>query len=112
VYSARYAGENASYEQNVEKLLFELRDSENRKARFRTVISLLLDGKEYLFEGVAEGKIIREQKGMQGFGYDPVFVLEGYDKTFAEMDPKLKNSLSHRAWAVKKLADFLLSSNR
>ena len=112
VYSARYAAENASYEQNVDKLLHELRDSENRKARFRTVISLLLNGKEHLFEGEVEGKIIRERKGAHGFGYDPVFVPDGYDLSFAEMDPELKNSLSHRAKAVKKLADFLLSSTR
>lgn len=108
VYSARYAGANASYEQNVDKLLSELHDSENRKARFRTVISLLLNGEEYFFEGIVEGKIINERKGSGGFGYDPVFVPDGYEQSFAEMDANLKNSISHRAKAVQKLAKFLL----
>lgn len=108
VYSARYAGENASYEQNVEKLLSELGNSKNRRARFRTIISLLMHGKEYFFEGVVEGKIISERKGDHGFGYDPVFVPDGYEQTFAEMDAALKNSISHRAKAVQKLVDFLL----
>ena len=111
IYSARYAGKNASYEQNVDKLLLELDNLQNRKARFRTVISLLLNGEEYFFEGVIEGMIISERKGINGFGYDPVFVPDGYEQTFAEMDPKLKNSLSHRARAVKKLADFLLGNS-
>jgi XTP/dITP diphosphohydrolase len=108
VYSARYAGENASYEQNVDKLLKELDAFENRKARFRTVISLMMDGKEHFFEGVVEGRIIKVRKGSSGFGYDPVFVPDGYTQTFAEMDANLKNSISHRAKAIQKLADFLL----
>ncbi len=111
VYSARYAGENASYEQNVDKLLMELGHSGNRAARFRTVISLMLTGKEYLFEGVVEGKITRERKGSSGFGYDPVFLPDGYEQTFAEMDATLKNSISHRARAIQKLADFLLHNS-
>lgn len=108
VYSARYAGENASYGQNVDKLLSELYNSENRKAGFRTVISLLLNGEEYFFEGVVEGRILKERKGIGGFGYDPVFVPDGYQLSFAEMDTSLKNSISHRAKAVQKLAEFLL----
>ncbi|MCB2208843.1 MAG: non-canonical purine NTP diphosphatase [Bacteroidetes bacterium] len=108
VYSARYAGENASYEQNVDKLLTELNHKENRKARFRTVISLMMNHKEYFFEGVVNGRIINQRKGNSGFGYDPVFVPDGYDQTFAEMDASLKNSISHRGKAIQKLADFLL----
>lgn len=110
VYSARYAGENASYEQNVDKLLMEMEASVDRKARFRTVISLMMDGIEYFFEGVVEGRIIRQRKGNSGFGYDPVFVPDGYEKTFAEMDASLKNNISHRARAIQKLADFLLNN--
>lgn len=108
VCSARYAGENASYQQNVDKLLQELAGKENRNARFRTIISLVLDGKEYLFDGVVEGKIISNKKGNAGFGYDPVFIPDGYKQTFAEMDTALKNNISHRAIATKKLSDFLL----
>jgi len=108
VYSARYAGENTSYEQNVDKLLSEMNHKENRKGRFRTVISLMMDYKEYFFEGVVDGRIIKHRKGNSGFGYDPVFVPDGYDQTFAEMDASLKNSISHRGKAIQKLADFLL----
>jgi XTP/dITP diphosphohydrolase len=108
VYSARYAGENASYEQNVDKLLQQMEGKDKRKARFRTVVSLVMEGKEYLFEGAIEGKIIHERKGSGGFGYDPVFVPDGYTQTFAEMNANMKNSISHRAKAIQKLADFLL----
>jgi XTP/dITP diphosphohydrolase len=108
VYSARYAGKNASYEQNVDKLLQQMEGKDKRKARFRTVVSLVMEGKEYLFEGAIEGKIIHERKGSGGFGYDPVFVPDGYTQTFAEMNANMKNSISHRAKAVQKLADFLL----
>lgn len=108
VYSARYAGENTSYEQNVDKLLLELAGKTNPKARFRTVISLVMEGREYLFEGTVEGKIIKERKGSGGFGYDPVFVPDGYEQSFAEMDANLKNRISHRVKAVQKLANFLL----
>lgn len=110
VYSARYAGENASYEQNVDKLLLELAGKTNRDARFRTVISLVMDDKEYQFEGIVDGKIINERKGKDGFGYDPVFMPNGYDQTLAEMDASLKNSISHRAKAVQKLVKFLFQN--
>jgi XTP/dITP diphosphohydrolase len=107
VYSARYAGEGCSYDDNVTKLLQELNGQSNRNARFRTVIALIMGGKVHLFEGMINGKIIHERRGTSGFGYDPVFVPDGYDLTFAEMPPELKNSISHRALAVNKLAEFL-----
>ncbi|MCD8044100.1 MAG: non-canonical purine NTP diphosphatase [Tannerellaceae bacterium] len=107
VYSARYAGEAHNAEANMQKLLKELEGAENRKARFRTVIALLLDGKEYIFEGIVNGKIIEEKRGNEGFGYDPVFVPDGYNQTFAELGMDIKNNISHRAQAIKKLADFL-----
>lgn len=108
VYSARYAGEGCSYNDNVEKLLLELKGKPKRKARFKTVIALALNGKETLFEGIINGTIIHEKRGISGFGYDPVFVPDGYDQTFAEMSPELKNTISHRALAVKKLAESLM----
>ena len=80
---------------------------ENRKAQFRTAISLIINGKEYLFEGIIKGNIIKEKRGNSGFGYDPIFVPEGYDKTFAELGNEIKNKISHRALAVNKLCDFL-----
>lgn len=107
VYSARYAGENASYADNVSKLLKAMEGKTNRKARFRTIISLVLDAAEHRFEGVIHGKIIENPRGAQGFGYDPVFVPDGYEQTFAEMDPDLKNKISHRGLAVEKLVRFL-----
>ncbi len=107
VYSARYAGEKATYEDNVNKLLFEMKGQTNRKAAFKTVISLILDGKEYLFEGKVEGKIVPVKRGAGGFGYDPVFLPAGFDKTFSEMPPELKNKISHRGKATAKLVDFL-----
>jgi XTP/dITP diphosphohydrolase len=107
VKSARYAGEARSFDDNIEKLLTKLTSSENKTARFRTVISLILDGKEYLFEGICTGKIIAERKGVNGFGYDPVFVPDGSDKTFAEMDMAGKNIFSHRKKAMEKLLNFL-----
>lgn len=107
VYSARYAGKNATFRMNNEKLLSEMGDTNNRRAIFKTVIALILHGKEYLFEGIVEGKIIRELKGMDGFGYDPLFLPDGYDKTYAEMSLAEKNKMSHRYLAVKKLIDFL-----
>ncbi|MBN2638568.1 MAG: non-canonical purine NTP diphosphatase [Bacteroidales bacterium] len=107
VYSARYAGENATYDQNVEKLLNEMTGETDRSARFKTVISLLIEGKEYFFEGVVEGKIIHQRKGKDGFGYDPVFVPQGYEETFAEMSLDQKNQISHRGRAVRKLVSFL-----
>lgn len=107
VYSARYAGEPKNDEKNIDKLLKELKHKTDRSAQFRTVISLLLEGKEYLFEGAIKGSIITERRGINGFGYDPIFVPEGYDKTFAEIDISEKNVISHRAIAVQKLIDFL-----
>ena len=108
VYSARYAGgEGHDAQANMLKLLHELEGKENRKAQFRTAISLILDGKEYLFEGVIKGEIIKEKRGDSGFGYDPVFMPEGYDRTFAELGNDIKNQISHRALAVQKLCEFL-----
>ncbi len=107
VYSARYAGEKATYEDNVNKLLFEMQGQTNRKAAFKTVISLILDGKEYLFEGKVEGEIVTDKRGVGGFGYDPVFLPEGFNKTFSEMAPEVKNKISHRGRATAKLVDFL-----
>lgn len=107
VYSARYAGEPKSDEKNMIKLLEELKNKTNRKAHFKCVIALILDGKEILFEGILNGKIIPEKSGTNGFGYDPVFLPENSLKTLAEMSMEEKNKISHRAIAVKKLADFL-----
>lgn len=108
VYSARYAGgEGHNAEANMLKLLHEMEGKENRKAQFRTAISLILDGKEYLFEGIIKGEIIKEKRGDSGFGYDPVFIPEGYNRTFAELGNDIKNRISHRALAVNKLCDFL-----
>ena len=107
VKSARYAGEGRSMEENMQKLLDKLAGQENRQARFRTVISLWLDGKEHLFEGICPGTIIKEKKGAGGFGYDPIFVPNGSAKTFAEMDMAEKNLFSHRKKAIEKLINFL-----
>ncbi|MDX5477973.1 MAG: RdgB/HAM1 family non-canonical purine NTP pyrophosphatase, partial [Cyclobacteriaceae bacterium] len=107
VYSGRYAGEPRSDERNLEKLLREMHGITNRKARFRTVIALIQGGKEYAFEGVAEGEIIKEKTGTGGFGYDPVFKPTGYDKTFAELSMEEKNQISHRGKAVQALIKFL-----
>ena len=107
VYSARYAGEQKNAEDNMNKLLSELQDKSNRKARFRTVIALILNGKEYLFEGEVKGIIEKEKRGNEGFGYDPIFTPDGYDKTFAELSMETKNTISHRGRAVAKLIDFL-----
>ena len=106
VYSARYAGENASYEDNVRKLLKELEGKTNRKAAFVTVIAVIIDGKEHLFEGRIEGEIIKETRGTGGFGYDPVFLPAGSELTFAEMEESLKNKMSHRAVALNKMLGY------
>lgn len=108
VYSARYAGEACRPEDNMEKLLAEMKETENRRAQFRTVIALRCNGENHLFEGVIRGSIIREKKGNEGFGYDPIFMPEGYDKTFAELGTEVKNQISHRAVATGKLMHFLL----
>ena len=107
VFSARYAGDGHDSEANMQKLLKELEGKENRKAQFRTAICLIIEGKEYLFEGIVKGKIIEEKRGGAGFGYDPIFVPEGYDQTFAELGNDIKNTISHRARAVEKLCTFL-----
>jgi XTP/dITP diphosphohydrolase len=107
VHSARYAGEEKSFDKNIEKLLNELSGESNRDAQFRTVISLMVDRKEWLFEGVCKGQIIREKRGTSGFGYDPVFVPRGSQKTFAEMSMEEKNRFSHRKKAADQLISFL-----
>jgi len=107
VKSARYAGDDRSFDKNIDKLLTKLASTPNRRARFRTVISLIIEGNETLFEGIASGKIIESRKGSKGFGYDPVFVPDGSDKTFAEMDIEEKNRYSHRKKATEKLITFL-----
>ena len=107
VYSARFAGEECNSEKNIDKLLSGLKGIENRKARFRTVIALLKGEKEEEFEGVIYGNISHERHGEGGFGYDKVFVPENYDRTFAEMLPEEKNSISHRAKATRLLIEFL-----
>ena len=109
VYSARYAGPGHDAQANMRKLLCEMEGKENRKARFRTVIALILDGKEYLFDGIINGVITAEKKGESGFGYDPIFMPDGYTQTFAELGDDIKNTISHRALAVHKLAEFLSS---
>ena len=109
VYSARYAGEEQNPEANLSKVLDELKGNNNRKARFRTVICLILEGKEYYFEGIVNGSLLSERHGKKGFGYDPIFVPEGYDQTFAEMDMELKNRISHRGLATERLLKYLKS---
>lgn len=107
VYSARYAGPGHDHEKNMDKVLSDLEGKQNRKARFRTVISLILDKQEYFFEGIVNGNILKERQGKKGFGYDPIFQPEGYSQSFAEMNLTEKNRISHRGLAVQKLIDFL-----
>jgi XTP/dITP diphosphohydrolase len=107
VFSARYATDGHDFEANIDKVLEELKDADNRTARFRTVIVLILDGYVQYFEGIVNGEIIAERKGKKGFGYDPVFLPDGQEQTFAEMPLVEKNNISHRARAVRKLVDFL-----
>lgn len=107
VYSARYAGDNPSYDDNVNKLLDELRGKSDRSAQFRTVIAFVDGEDEHFFEGICRGRIIDEKRGDKGFGYDPVFVPEGYEKTFAELSSEEKNKISHRGRAVQKFIEFL-----
>lgn len=107
VYSARYAGDAHNSEANMRKLLQDMEGIENRKAQFRTVFALIINGKEHLFEGIVKGKITKHRCGSSGFGYDPVFIPEGYTQTYAEMGNTLKNKISHRALATNKLCNFL-----
>ena len=109
VYSARYAGNDHNSEKNMQKVLENLKGKNDRSACFRTCIALITSNNEYLFEGKIEGEIITEKKGESGFGYDPIFVPEGYTQTFAEMGNELKNKISHRAIATNKLCKFLNS---
>ncbi len=109
IYSARYAGGLKNAEDNMDKLLANLQGKKNRKARFRTVIALIIDRKEILFEGIAKGKITQQRSGTLGFGYDPIFKPDGYDITFAEMSMEEKNRISHRALALRKLIKYLNS---
>lgn len=108
VYSARYAGEDCRAEDNIRKLLTNLEGISDRRAAFRTVIALLIGDEQYFFEGAIHGKIIDEKRGESGFGYDPVFVPDGYEQTFAELGEDTKNNISHRAIATTKLIRFLL----
>lgn len=112
VYSARYAGEGCNFDDNMNKVLNEMNGMLNRKASFRTVIALILNGKEYLFEGKVEGAILNEKRGVEGFGYDPIFQPAGFNKTFAEMATDQKNRISHRGRSIKKLVDFLKTINQ
>lgn len=107
VYSARYAGDAHNSEANMRKLLQDMEGIENRKAQFRTVFALIINGKEHLFEGIVKGEITKHRCGNSGFGYDPVFIPEGYTQTYAEMGNTLKNKISHRALATNKLCNFL-----
>ena len=107
VYTARYAGEGCSFDDNVNKLLRTMQGVADRRARFRTVIALILDGKEYLFEGQVQGSIATERRGTDGFGYDPIFVPEETGLTFSEMGPDEKNRISHRGRAIAKFLEFL-----
>lgn len=107
--SARYAGEDKDPIKNMDKVLFELKDNNNRNARFRTVIALVIDGKEFLYEGIIKGKITNDKRGANGFGYDPIFQPDGFEITFAEMNGEEKNAISHRALAFAKMKEFLES---
>lgn len=107
VYSARYAGEQGNAQKNMEKLISEMEGKTNRKASFATCVALIADGKEYLFRGEIKGEIIQSPRGEAGFGYDPVFVPDGYDKSFAELGDDIKNHISHRAKAMELLAEFI-----
>ncbi|MGQ1889574.1 non-canonical purine NTP diphosphatase [Thermophagus sp. OGC60D27] len=107
VFSARYAGSDKNSKKNMQKVLLELKNTQNRKARFRTIIALIFDNKEMLFEGTVNGVILEEPRGLSGFGYDPIFQPDGYDLSFAEMSMAEKNKMSHRAFALQQLVDFM-----
>ncbi len=107
VYSARYAGEAKNSDANMQKVLEKLKNFSDRSARFRSVFSLIMDGKETQFEGIVEGEILYEKEGKGGFGYDPIFKPAGYEKSFASLSPEEKNQISHRGRAVRKLVEYL-----
>lgn len=107
VYSARYAGESNDSEANMQKLLHNMAGKSERSAQFRTVIALIIDGEEHLFDGIVRGKIAEERRGGSGFGYDPIFVPDGYEESFAQMASEQKNSISHRSRAASALNDYL-----
>ena len=109
VYSARYAGEHGNAEKNMEKLLIELKNKSNRKGKFKTIIALNLTNKQYLFEGICDGEILKEKTGVKGFGYDPIFKPSNASCSFAEMNSEEKNIISHRGIAIQKLVKFLNS---
>lgn len=111
VYSARYAGESCDADKNIDKLLANLNEADNRSARFKTVVALVNGDNHYVFEGSVDGVILNERKGVGGFGYDPIFQPEGYKESFAEMSESDKNAISHRGRAISKLIDFLKSHN-
>ncbi len=110
VYSARYAGPGHDHEKNMEKLLAEMKEEKNRKCRFRTVISLIREGREHFFEGIVNGNLLHEKHGEKGFGYDPIFQPDEYNTSFAEMNMEDKNRISHRGKAIRKLIRFLQSN--
>lgn len=107
VYSARYAGQERSFEANMNKVLMKLNGKTDRTAQFRTVIALIISGQEYIFEGICPGEITKEKSGNEGFGYDPIFKPKGYERTFAEMTLEEKNVISHRGLAIDKVVKFL-----
>jgi len=108
VFSARYAGPQRNSDDNIDKVLEEMRNTTNRKAHFKTVIALIIDGQKHTFEGVVHGTILKERQGEGGFGYDPIFLPDGYQKTFAQLTPDEKDTISHRGRATRKLKEFLL----
>ena len=111
VYSARYSGVERNSDKNIELVLTKLKNKSNRNSRFKTIISLILDGKSVNFEGVVEGKITEEKRGSNGFGYDPIFQPNGYASTFGEMSLKEKNKISHRSIAINKMVQYLKENN-
>ena len=112
VHTARYAGENRNPEDNITLLLKNLENKADRSARFRTVIALIMDGRETVLEGICPGQIAPAKRGFNGWGYDPVFIPDGYDQTFAELGPEIKNRISHRALATEKLRQFLTQNSK
>lgn len=107
IYSARFAGPQKNADDNMDLLLQKLAGKDNRQAQFRTVVALILEGQEYTFEGIIRGRIATKRRGEQGFGYDPLFIPDGYTQSFAQMDQQVKNEMSHRGRAIRKLQDFL-----